>query len=205
MRKKILAGAILSALLISTNTTLAAEPKPVVISQTQEETVVVPKRIETEIYNSIVQVYGEKNAKEIYDRVMQIAKTSLEKRPEELKKEDISRADDWYKDEVIYMFYVDQFGVVTPEKPNTFKDTSEMFDYLKELGVTTLYMLPFADSPMSDAGFDVKNPRNIRADLGGNTQFAEFVKKAKENGFKIKSDLVLNHVSDEHEWFQAFL
>ena len=205
MRKKILAGAILSALLISTNTTLAAEPKPVVISQTQEETVVVPKRIETEIYNSIVQVYGEKNAKEIYDRVMQIAKTSLEKRPDELKKEDISRADDWYKDEVIYMFYVDQFGVVTPEKPNTFKDTSEMFDYLKDLGVTTLYMLPFADSPMSDAGFDVKNPRNIRADLGGNTQFAEFVKKAKENGFKIKSDLVLNHVSDEHEWFQAFL
>ena len=77
MRKKILAGTILSALLISTNTTLATEPKPVVVSQMQEETVVVPKRIETEIYNSIVQVYGEKNAKEIYDRVMKIDKTSI--------------------------------------------------------------------------------------------------------------------------------
>lgn len=97
---------------------------------------------------------------------MQIARTSIEKRPEYLKKEDLSRPDDWYKDEIIYMFYVDQFGVVTPEKPNTFKDTSAMFDYLKDLGVTTLYLLPFADSPMSDAGFDVKNPRNIRADLG---------------------------------------
>ena len=87
------------------------------------------------------------------------------------KKEDLSRPDDWYKDEIIYMFYVDQFGVVTPEKPNTFKDTSAMFDYLKDLGVTTLYLLPFADSPMSDAGFDVKNPRNIRADLGGKAEF----------------------------------
>ena len=66
---------------------------------------------------------------------------------------------DWYKDEIIYMFYVDQFGVITPEKPNQFKDTAEMFDYLSDLGVTTLYLLPFADSPMSDAGFDVKNPQ----------------------------------------------
>ena len=82
MRKKFLSGVILSTLFISSNMTYATESKPVVISQTQEETVVVPKRIETEIYNSIVQVYGEKNAKEIYDRVMQIAKTSLEKRPE---------------------------------------------------------------------------------------------------------------------------
>ena len=170
-----------------------------------DETINVSKNIENEIYNSIIQVYGEKQAQQIYDKVMQIAAKSIEKRPEYLKKEDISRADDWYKDEIIYMFYVDQFGVITPEKPNTFKDTSEMFDYLKDLGVTTLYLLPFADSPMSDAGFDVKNPKNIRADLGGKTQFKDFVVKAKENGFKIKSDLVLNHVSDEHAWFQAFL
>ena len=171
----------------------------------QEDSIAVSKNIENEIYSSIVQVYGQNRAQEIYDRVMQIAAKSIENRPEALKKEDISRADDWYKDEIIYMFYVDQFGVVTPEKPNTFKDTSAMFDYLKDLGVTTLYLLPFADSPMSDAGFDVKNPRNIRADLGGKAQFKDFVVKAKENGFKIKSDLVLNHVSDEHAWFQAFL
>ena len=105
MRKKLLAGIILSTLFISANTTIAAEVKPTIAIDQQEE-IVVPKQIETEIYNSIVQVYGEKNAKGIYDRVMQIAKTSLEKRPEELKKEDILRADDWYKDEVIYMFYV---------------------------------------------------------------------------------------------------
>ena len=200
----------LSTLLISTMvfSSLSAVPISVYAEETQAvqaDEMVVSKRIENEIYSSIVQVYGEKQAKEIYDRVMQIAKESVEKRPEALKKEDLTRADDWYKDEIIYMFYVDQFGVVSPEKPNTFRDTSAMFDYLKDLGVTTLYLLPFADSPMSDSGFDVKNPQNIRADLGGKTQFKEFVVEAKNNGFKIKSDLVLNHVSDEHEWFQSFL
>ena len=88
---------------------------------------------------------------------MEIAQKAIENRPVELKKQDLTRPDDWYKDEIIYMFYVDQFGVVSSEKPNQFKDTAEMFEYLKDLGVTTLYLLPFADSPMSDAGFDVKN------------------------------------------------
>ena len=205
MYKKFLSTLLISTMIFSS---LSVIPMSVYAEETQTvqtDEMVVSKRIENEIYSSIVQVYGEKQAKEIYDRVMQIAKESVEKRPEALKKEDLTRADDWYKDEIIYMFYVDQFGVVTPEKPNTFRDTSAMFDYLKDLGVTTLYLLPFADSPMSDSGFDVKNPQNIRADLGGKTQFKEFVVEAKDNGFKIKSDLVLNHVSDEHEWFQSFL
>ncbi len=204
MLKKILSLLLVSLIIISNSFVLAAEVQSASV-QKQEETVVIPKNIENEVYSCIVQVYGENRAQEVYQRVMDIAKKTIEKRPEALKKEDLTRADDWYKDEIIYMFYVDQFGVVTPEKPNTFKDASEMFDYLKDLGVTTLYLLPFADSPMSDSGFDVKNPRNIRADLGGKTEFKEFVVKAKENGFKIKSDLVLNHISDEHEWFQAFL
>lgn len=63
-------------------------------------------------------------------------------------------------------------------------------------------MLPFADSPMEDAGFDVKNPQNVRQDLGGKTQFEEFIKEAKAQGFNIKADLVLNHFSDQHEWFK---
>ena len=204
MNKKVLSTLLLASLL-SSNILLTQNLVFAEVQANVTEEIVVPKKIENEIYASIVQVYGEKRAKEIYERVMQIAKESIDKRSETLKNEDLTRADDWYKDEIIYMFYVDQFGVVTPEKPNTFRDTSAMFDYLKDLGVTTLYLLPFADSPMSDAGFDVKNPQNIRADLGGKTQFKEFVVEAKKNGFKIKSDLVLNHVSDEHEWFQSFL
>ncbi len=200
--KKLLSSIFISLLIMSNTTALAQELA--VQPQAQEE-VAVPKKIESEINNAIVQIYGEENAPAIYKKVMEIAKKSIDARPEELKKEDLTRADDWYKDEIIYMFYVDQFGVVTPEKPNTFKDSEEMFDYLSDLGVTTLYLLPFADSPMSDAGFDVKNPQNIRPDLGGTPQFKEFIKKAKENGFKIKADLVLNHFSDQHEWFQDIL
>lgn len=200
--KKLLSFIFITLLIMSNTTALAQE---LAIQTPTQEEVAVPKKIESEINNAIIQIYGEENAPEIYKKVMEIAKKSIEARPEELKKEDLTRADDWYKDEIIYMFYVDQFGVVTPEKPNTFKDSEEMFDYLTDLGVTTLYLLPFAESPMSDAGFDVKNPQNIRPDLGGTPQFKEFIKKAKENGFKIKADLVLNHFSDQHEWFQDIL
>lgn len=170
-------------------------------SNTIEDKIISPK-IEKELKLSISKVYGEDKTDEIYNRIVEIAKQAKEKRPEVLKQDDLNRASDWYKDEVIYMFYVDQFGTVTPERTNQFKDTIKMLPYLKDLGVTTLYMLPFADSPMEDAGFDVKNPQNVRQDLGGKTQFEEFIKEAKAQGFNIKADLVLNHFSDQHEWFK---
>lgn len=170
-------------------------------SNTIENKIISP-RIEKELKLSISKVYGEDKTDEIYNRIVEIAKQAKEKRPEVLKQDDLNRASDWYKDEVIYMFYVDQFGTVTPERTNQFKDTIKMLPYLKDLGVTTLYMLPFADSPMEDAGFDVKNPQNVRQDLGGKTQFEEFIKEAKAQGFNIKADLVLNHFSDQHEWFK---
>lgn len=168
----------------------------------QEEQLVISPRIEKELRTNISKVYGEDKTDEIYNKLVEIAKTAKAQRPQNLKQEDLTRPSDWYKDEVIYMFYVDQFGTITPEKPNQFKDITKMLPYLKTLGVTTLYMLPFADSPMEDAGFDVKNPQNVRQDLGGKPQFEEFIKQAKAQGFNIKADLVLNHFSDQHEWFQ---
>lgn len=170
-------------------------------TDTVENKVIAPK-LEKELKLNISKVYGEDKTDEIYNRIVEIAKQAKEERPEVLKQDDLNRTSDWYKDEVIYMFYVDQFGTVTPEKPNQFKDTIKMLPYLKDLGVTTLYMLPFADSPMKDAGFDVKNPQNVRQDLGGKSQFEAFIKEAKSQGFNIKADLVLNHFSDEHEWFK---
>ena len=204
MGKKLVSLLILTVFLIS-NISVFASDSFSEANVIEEQPSVVAKKIETEINNAITQIYGEVNAPEIYKRVMEIANNAIKARPEELKKDDLNRVGDWYKDEIIYMFYVDQFGVVTPEKPNEFKDTAEMFEYLSDLGVTTLYLLPFADSPMSDAGFDVKNPQNIRKDLGGTPQFKAFIKEAKSHGFKIKSDLVLNHFSDQHEWFQDLI
>ncbi len=162
---------------------------------------IVSKDIEKKLKSAITKVYGSDQTDEIYINILKIIKDTRKKRSADLKKEDLKRINDWYKDEIIYMIYVDRFGVDESLKPNTFKKTIKMLPYLKDLGVTTIYMLPFADSPMGDAGFDVKNPRGIRKDLGGMNEFIQFLEEAKKQGFKIKADLVLNHFSDQHEWF----
>lgn len=163
---------------------------------------VVSKDVEKKLKDSISKVYGSKQAEEIYINVLKIIKESRLKRDPKLKEDDLNRSNDWYKDEVIYMLYVDQFGVDDDMSPNTFFKSVKMLRYLKDLGVTTIYMLPFADSPMGDAGFDVRNPRDVRSDLGGMPEFIQFITEAKRRGFKLKSDLVLNHFSDQHEWFK---
>ena len=163
------------------------------------------RKTEKELKSAISKLYGADMTEEVYSNLLKIAQTAHDNRSIELKEQDKIRVADWYKDEIIYMFYTDRFGVVTPEKPNQFKDTEKMLDYLSDLGVTTLYILPFAESPMGDAGFDVNNPDNVRRDLGGMAQFEDFVKTAKAKGFKIKADLIYNHFSDKHEWFQQAL
>lgn len=194
------------------NESIQAQLKTPVITETSNagvpvsmEPVIISPKIEKELKSNISKIYGAENTDEIYNHILKIAQKAKAQRPKNLIQEDLTRANDWYKDEIIYMFYVDQFGTITPETPNQFKDTTKMLDYLKTLGVTTIYMLPFADSPMEDSGFDVKNPQNVRKDLGGKAQFEQFIKAAKEKGFNIKADLVLNHFSDQHEWFQQAL
>ena len=162
-------------------------------------------KLKKEIKEAIIEIYGKEQAEDIFANVLFHSHKAIDERSAELKDQDYKRKSTWYKNEIIYMFYVDQFGVVSDEKKNTFKDTTLMLDYLEDLGVTTLYMLPFADSPMKDAGFDVKDPKNIRRDLGGMVEFQNFIKEAKKRGFKIKADLVLNHFSDNHEWFQKLI
>ena len=176
--------------------------KSVITEQNKASIAVIPPKLEKEIKTSLSKIYGQENVDIIYANIERIALKTKLMRPQKLKEEDYTRADDWYKDEVIYMFYADQFGVKNAFTPNTFKDDIKMLDYLKDLGVTTIYILPFADSPMKDAGFDVRDPRDVRADLGGMKEFKEFITAAKNKGFKIKADLVLNHFSDEHEWFK---
>lgn len=174
-------------------------------TEVKEPIPIIPEKLEKEMKLSISKIYGPERVDEIYARIEKIAQKAKQERSESLKKEDKNRISDWYKDEVIYMFYADQFGVQPGGKPNTFKDDIKMLDYLKGLGVTTLYILPFADSPMGDAGFDVRNPRNVRADLGGMLEFQQFASAARAKGFKLKADLVLNHFSDQHQWFQDIL
>lgn len=171
----------------------------------QEENAIIPSKLEKEIKTSLAKVYGQDNVEVMYSNILEIAKKAKEQRSLSLLEDDLNRKSDWYKDEVIYMFYANHFGVKSLDKNNTFKDDIEMLDYLKGLGVTTIYILPFVDYPMEDAGFDIRNPRDIRADLGGMFEFQKFLSAARAKGFKIKADLVLNHLSDQHEWFQQAL
>lgn len=208
--KKILTTVLLLSVLAINNPVLAESVQPEIENNTAQTEVdraarIISPELEKELRTNISRVYGSKNTEEIYRNIEKIAEKAVQARPANLIAEDKTRKSDWYKDEIIYMFYVDQFGVLTPEKPNSFKDSIKMLDYLKDLGVTAIYILPFAESPMGDAGFDVKNPKNVRKDLGGIPEFKEFVTAAKQKGFKIKADLILNHFSDEHEWFQAAL
>ena len=138
MNKKFLSSILISMFLISNFPAYAETLDSKVFTEDVNTTIAVPKKLENEINNAIISIYGEEKAPEIYKKVMEIAQKAIEERPQELKDEDLKRSDDWYKDEIIYMFYVDQFGVVSPEKPNQFKDTAEMFEYLQDLGVTTL-------------------------------------------------------------------
>lgn len=213
MKNKYIASILMALMLINTSVlpaiATANEPVKGEIQNTEKQMTladeVIPLQIEKELKEKIEHVYGKERTDEIYSHIFQIALKAKKQRPDNLKKEDLQRPSDWYKDEIIYMFYADQFGVYTTGKANTFKDTISMLDYLKTLGVTTLYILPFADSPMADAGFDVKDPRNVRNDLGGMKEFQGFITAARSKGFKIKADLVLNHFSDQHEWFQKAL
>ncbi len=177
---------------------------PKIIDSIQTENI-VSKDIEKKLRASISKVYGEDKTDEIYVNILKIIKESRYTRNPKLRQDDLNRNDDWYKDEIVYMFYVDQFGVDDDMSPNTFYKQVKMLRYLKDLGVTTVYMLPFTDSPMGDAGFDVRNPRDIRKDLGGMQEFILFITEAKRQGFKLKSDLVLNHFSEQHEWFKDAL
>lgn len=165
----------------------------------------VPKKLEASMKDAIAHIYGKENVDVIYCNIEKMIKEAKFERRPDLYEDDLKRDSDWYKDEVVYMFYPDQFGVDESGKPATFKTLINMLDYLKDLGVTTIYILPFADSPMGDSGFDVRNPKNVRADLGGMEEFGQFMAAARQKGFKIKADLILNHFSDQHEWFQQAL
>ncbi|WP_240739471.1 alpha-amylase family glycosyl hydrolase [Marinitoga lauensis] len=102
----------------------------------------------------------------------------------------------WYKKAVIYSLYVDLYA-------GDFRKLSSKIEYLYDLGVNAIWLLPVLDSPLMDQGFDIKNYYKIREDLGTNEDFKYFLDKAHEKGIKVIFDIAINHTSSEHEWFQS--
>lgn len=109
----------------------------------------------------------------------------------------------WYKDAVIYELPVKAFFDSDNNGVGDFAGLIRKLDYLQDLGVNTLWLLPFNPSPMRDDGYDIADYRNVHSDYGTMADFRQFVKAAHRRGLKIITELVINHTSDQHPWFQA--
>ena len=108
----------------------------------------------------------------------------------------------WYKDAIIYELHVRAFADSNDDGIGDFNGLVERIDYLQDLGVTALWLLPFYPSPLRDGGYDISDYTNINPAYGTLKDFGRFLREAHKRGIRVITELVLNHTSNEHEWFQ---
>ncbi|MDI3317003.1 MAG: maltose alpha-D-glucosyltransferase [Bacillota bacterium] len=116
----------------------------------------------------------------------------------------LPEADDpqWYRDAVIYELDVRSFCDADGDGIGDFRGLTEKLDYLQDLGVTAVWLLPFFPSPWKDGGYDVADYTGVDPRLGTLRDFERFTREAHRRGIRVIVDLVLNHTSDQHPWFQ---
>lgn len=108
----------------------------------------------------------------------------------------------WYKDAVIYEVRVGAFSDSSGRGVGDFRGLTNRLDYLQDLGITVLWLLPFYPSPSRDDGYDIADYTGINPAYGTIQDFKTFLREAHERGIKVVTELVLNHTSDQHPWFQ---
>jgi maltose alpha-D-glucosyltransferase/alpha-amylase len=108
----------------------------------------------------------------------------------------------WYKDAIIYQLHVKAFADSNNDGIGDFAGLCEKLPYLQELGVTALWLLPFYPSPGRDDGYDIADYGSINPDFGTMKDFKRFITEAKKRGLKVITELVVNHTSDQHDWFK---
>jgi maltose alpha-D-glucosyltransferase/alpha-amylase len=109
---------------------------------------------------------------------------------------------EWYKDAVIYELRVRSFFDSNDDGVGDFRGLAEKLDYLSDLGVTALWILPFYPSPLRDDGYDISDYTDVHPDMGTLDDFRHFLAEAHARGLRVITELVLNHTSDQHPWFQ---
>jgi maltose alpha-D-glucosyltransferase/alpha-amylase len=112
-------------------------------------------------------------------------------------------ADLWYKNAIIYSLDVDTFYDSDGDGIGDFRGLTSKLDYLAGLNINCVWLLPFYPSPNRDNGYDVIDYYGVDRRLGTLGDFVEFTHHARERGIRILIDLVLNHTSIDHPWFQA--
>ena len=111
-------------------------------------------------------------------------------------------APDWYRDAVVYELHVRAFSDSSEDGIGDFKGLISKLDYLHDLGVTAIWLLPFYPSPLRDDGYDIADYRSVNPSYGTMRDVGAFIRKAHERGLRVITELVLNHTSDQHPWFQ---
>ena len=108
----------------------------------------------------------------------------------------------WFKDAIIYQLHVKAFADSNSDGIGDFAGLTSKLDYLEDLGVTALWLLPFYPSPGRDDGYDISDYRHINPDFGTMQDFRRFMQEAKRRKLRVITELVINHTSDQHPWFQ---
>jgi maltose alpha-D-glucosyltransferase / alpha-amylase len=109
----------------------------------------------------------------------------------------------WYKDAIIYEAHVKSFFDSTNDGVGDFPGLTSKLDYLEDLGITCLWLLPFCPSPLKDDGYDISDYRDVHPSYGSLEDFKVLVAEAHARGIRVLIELVVNHTSDQHPWFQA--
>jgi maltose alpha-D-glucosyltransferase / alpha-amylase len=114
-------------------------------------------------------------------------------------------ADDplWYMDAVIYQVHVKAFYDSNGDGVGDFRGLTEKLDYIRDLGVNTVWVMPFYPSPLRDDGYDVSDYEGVHPPYGNVDDFRQFVREAHQRGLRVITELIMNHTSDQHPWFQA--
>ncbi len=108
----------------------------------------------------------------------------------------------WYKDAIIYQLHVQSYFDSNDDGIGDFKGLVQKLDYLKSLGVTALWLLPFYPSPLKDGGYDISDYTGIHPSYGTLADFRKFIREAHSRDLKVITELVLNHTSSQHKWFR---
>jgi maltose alpha-D-glucosyltransferase/alpha-amylase len=108
----------------------------------------------------------------------------------------------WFKDAVIYQLHVKAFFDSNNDGVGDFPGLTSKLDYLKELGINTVWILPFYPSPLRDDGYDIAEYRDVNPAYGTIADFRNFVRAAHARNIRVVTELVINHTSDQHPWFQ---
>ncbi len=111
----------------------------------------------------------------------------------------------WWQEEVVYQIYPKSFYDSNHDGIGDLRGITEKLDYLQELGITMLWICPIYQSPMDDNGYDISDYTSIASEFGSVQDLEQLIAEAKRREIKIILDLVINHTSDEHEWFQKAL